>query len=329
MRAVVCRELGPPDKLVIEDRPDLEPREGQVLVDVHACGVNFVDTLFIQGLYQIRPDPPFVPGGEVAGVVASLGPGVEGVSVGDRVIAMTGLGGFAEQTAVAAERLIPVPDGLDLERAAGVTQSYCTALYALRDRAGLASGESLLVLGAAGGVGLAAIDVGRALGARVIAAASSEAKRETCLRRGAEAVIDYTSEDLKTRARELSGGGVDVVCDPVGGPYAEAALRALGWGGRFLVIGFAAGDIPRLPINLILLNTRTVLGVDWGAWTGRDPEGNTRLMQDLAAMLVSGQLDPIEPQVYALDDAASALRDLAERRVIGKAVLRTSLAASS
>lgn len=323
MRAVVCKELGPPEKLVLEERPDLEPRAGQVRVDVHACGVNFVDTLFIQGLYQIRPDPPFIPGGEVAGVVSALGEGVQGVALGDRVIAMTGLGGFADQAAVAAERLIPVPKSLDLVRAGAVTQSYGTSLYALRNRARLQAGEWVLVLGAAGGVGLAAIDIAKAMGAQVIAAASTEEKRAACLRFGADAVIDYTSEDLKSRAREISGGGVDVVYDPVGGEHAEPALRALGWGGRYLVIGFAAGEIPRLPINLVLLNTRNVLGVDWGAWTGRDPAGNTALLGDLADMFASEQLKPVSPVTYPLERAADALRDLAERRVVGKAVLLT------
>ena len=325
MRQVVCKELGPPEKLVVEDAAAFEAGPGQVVVDVHAAGVNFVDTLFIQGLYQIKPKPPFVPGGEVAGVVSAVGEGVtdggSGIAVGDRVIVMCGLGGFAEQVVVGAERAMPVPAGLDFPRAAALIQSYSTSLYALRDRARLQAGETLLVLGAAGGVGLAAVDVGKALGARVIAAASTDEKLETCRQFGADATIAYETEDLKTRARELSGGGVDVVYDPVGGDFAEPALRALGWGGRYLVIGFAAGVIPRIPLNLVLLNTRNVLGVDWGAFTGHDPEANRALLADLGRLLEAGTLHPIAPQTYPLDRAAEALRDLAERRTIGKAVL--------
>jgi NADPH2:quinone reductase len=321
MRAVVGRELGPPERLVLEDREPAVAGRGQVVLDVRAAGVNFVDTLFIRGAYQIKPEPPFVPGGEVAGVVSAIGEGVDGVHVGQRAIAMCGIGGFAEQVVVRPGQLLPLPDGLDFARAAALTQSYCTALYALEERAELVSGEWLLVLGAAGGVGLAAIDVAVARGARVIAAASTEAKRASCLEAGAEAVIDYENEDLKLRARELSGGGVDVVFDPVGGPHAEAALRALGWRGRFLVIGFAAGGIPRIPLNLVLLNTRNVLGVDWGAMTIREPERNRLLMQRMVEGVASGRLHPAEPRTYPLERAADALGDLAARRIAGKAVL--------
>jgi len=323
VRAVTCREFGPPEKLVLEERAPAVAGPGQVVVDVRAAGVNFVDTLFLRGAYQIRPEPPFVPGSEVAGVVRSVGAGVEGVSAGGRVIALCGLGGYADQVTVRPSQLLMLPDGLDFARAAALTQSYGTALYALEDRAELAEGEWLLVLGAAGGVGLAAVDVGRALGARVIAAASSEAKRARCLAAGAEAVIDYATEDLKARAREISGGGVDVVFDPVGGPHAEAALRSLGWRGRFLVIGFAAGEIPRVPLNLVLLNTRTVLGVDWGAMTTREPERNRALLKRLLEGVASGRLRPAEPTRYPLERAAQALEDLAERRLAGKAVLVT------
>lgn len=321
IRAVVCRELGPPEKLVIEKRDAPELADGQVRIDVAACGVNFVDTLFVQGLYQIRPEPPFVPGSEIAGVISEVGSEVNGLSVSDRVMAMTPLGGFSEQVCVDARSVFPVPDHLELPRAAGVIQSYCTALYALKWRAKLSQGETLLVLGAAGGVGLAAIDVAKATGARIIAAASSEEKRDQCMQAGADAVIDYTREDLKTRARELSDGGVDVVFDPVGGPHAEPALRALRWGGRFLVVGFAAGEIPRVPLNLVLLNTRNVLGVDWGAFTGRDREGNRRLLAELHDLLATQRLKPVEPRCYPFEHVAEALRDLAERRVVGKAVL--------
>lgn len=329
MRAVVCRELGPPERLVVEEREPLAPGAGQVVLDVRAAGVNFVDTLFIQGRYQIRPDPPFVPGGEVAGTVAAVGEGVEGVEPGRRAIAMCGLGGFAEQVAVRADQLLPLPEGLDFPRAAALTQSYATALYALEDRAQLRAGETVLVLGAAGGVGLAAIDVARSHGARVIAAASSEAKRARCREAGAHAVVDYETDDLKQRARELCGdgggprrdAGVDVVFDPVGGPHSEAALRALRWGGRFLVIGFAAGEIPRVPLNLVLLNTRNVLGVDWGAMTLREPERGRALMERMLEGVASGRLQPGAPRTYPLERAADALAALAGRRIAGKAVL--------
>ena len=334
MRAVVCRELGPPERLVVEEREPLVPAPGQVVLDVHAAGVNFVDTLFIQGRYQIRPDPPFVPGGEVAGTVAAVGEGVLGVEPGRRAIAMCGLGGFAEQVAVRPEQILPLPEGLDFPRAAALTQSYATALYALEDRAELRPGETVLVLGAAGGVGLAAIDVARSHGARVIAAASSEAKRARCREAGADAVIDYENEDLKERARELARGGsdprdqgVDVVFDPVGGRHSEAALRALRWRGRYLVVGFAAGEIPRVPLNLVLLNTRTVLGVDWGAMTLREPERNRALMERMVEGVASGRLQPGAPRTYPLEKAADALADLAGRRIAGKAVLVPGAAA--
>lgn len=321
MRAVVCREFGPPERLVVEERETPVAGVGQVVLDVRAAGVNFVDTLFIRGAYQIKPEPPFVPGSEVAGVVSAIGAGIEGVVVGQRAIAMCGLGGFAEQVVVLPGQLLPLPEGLDFPRAAALTQSYATALYALEDRAELAAGEWLLVLGAAGGVGLAAIDVAVARGARVIAAASSEAKRALCRETGAEAVIDYEREELKLRAREISGGGVDVVLDPVGGAHSEAALRALAWRGRFLVVGFAAGDIPRVPLNQVLLNTRNVLGVDWGAMTIREPERNRALMERMVEGVASGRLHPPAPHEYPLERAADALDDLAERRLAGKAVL--------
>jgi NADPH2:quinone reductase len=323
MRAVVCREFGPPERLVVEERKAPVAGVGQVVIDVRAAGVNFVDTLFIRGAYQIKPEPPFVPGSEVAGVVSAVGENVEGVVVGQRAIAMCGLGGFAEQVVVVPGQLLPLPEALDFARAAALTQSYATALYALEDRAEIAAGEWLLVLGAAGGVGLAAIDVAAARGARVIAAASSEAKRALCLEAGAVAVIDYERDDLKQRARELSGGGVDVVFDPVGGEHAEAALRALGWRGRYLVIGFAAGDIPRLPLNQVLLNTRSVLGVDWGAMTIREPQRNRALVERLVEGIASRRLHPPAPREYPLERAADALADLAARRIAGKAVLVT------
>jgi NADPH2:quinone reductase len=321
MRAVVCTELGSPEKLVIEDRPDFAADPGVVVVGVRAAGLNFVDTLFIQGLYQIKPEPPFVPGSEIAGVVEAVGEGVEGFEPGDRVMAMTGLNGFAEQAALAPQALRRIPDGLDFERAAGFIQSYCTSLHALRDRGELRSGETVLVLGAAGGVGMAAIDIAKAMGARVIAAASSEEKRAACREQGADEVIDYTSEDLKLRAKELSGGGVDVVYDPVGGDHSELALRALAPGGRHLVIGFAAGEIPRVPFNLVLLKQCQVVGVDWGGWNSKHHDEGRALLDDLGLMVSEGELRPRAPQARPLERTPEALRDLMERRVVGKAVV--------
>jgi len=321
MRAVVCNELGPVDKLCVEERAAPVPGPGQVQIDVHASGVNFVDILFVGGQYQIRPEPPFIPGSEVAGHVSQLGEGVDEFAVGDRVVAMTALGGFAETACAETRNTLALPDRIALESAAGIIQSYATALYALRWRAEITPEDTVLVLGAAGGVGLAAIDVARAAGARVIAAASSEQKRDRALEAGAQFVIDYTQEDLKTRCRELCEGGVDVVVDPVGGPYSEPALRALRWGGRFLVIGFAAGEIARVPLNLALLNRRSILGVDWGAFTVRDPKGHTRLLRELGDHLQEATLSPASPQCYPLERAGDALNDLSLRRVVGKAVL--------
>lgn len=320
MRRVVCQALGPLDQLVVEDTEPPEPREGQVLVDVRAAGVNYVDALFVQGQYQIKPPTPFTPGSEVAGVVSALGPGVEGVAVGDRVLVQTGLGGFAEQVTANALSLVSMPDGLSFGQAATLVQSYATMLYAFTRRTAVAEGETVLVLGAGGGIGLAAIDVARALGLRALAVASSADKRGKAVAAGAEAAID-SAEDVKTRARELGGGGVDVVVDPIGGPLAEAALRALRVNGRYLVIGFASGEIPRLPANQVLLNNRTVVGVDWGAWTMQQPDAHRTLLGELMGLVANGRLHPIEPTAYPLDQATVALADLLERRAVGKVVL--------
>jgi NADPH2:quinone reductase len=321
MRAVVCKEFAPIDQLVLEDRPDPEPGPGQVVVAVRAAGVNYVDGLFVQGRYQIKPPLPFTPGGEVAGDVVAVGDGVEQPAVGDRVLAMPWLGGFASHVVLPAASVVPIPGDLGYGQAAGLVQSYGTMLFSLTRRTHLAEGEWVLVLGAGGGVGLAAIDVARHLGAHVIAAASTPEKLAAAQAAGAEATIDYEREDLKARARELSGGGVDVVVDPVGDKHAEPALRALRWMGRYLVIGFAGGDIPQLPANQVLLNNRSVVGVDWGAWTGRDPDGNRALLAELMDLAGAGALHPVQPTEYPLDDVARALTDLQERRVGGKVVL--------
>lgn len=318
----MCTELGAPDRLRVEERDDLVPRADQVVVDVHAAGVNFVDALFVAGQYQIKPPLPFTPGSEVAGVVREVGADVVGVDVGDRVLANCGLGGYTDQLALSPLQLVPVPDEMDLAQAASFTQSYCTALFALRDRARARAGESVLVLGAGGGVGLAAIDVGRALGLRMIGAASSSAKRDAARAMGAEAVIDTGSEDVKARARELVGGdGVDLVLDPIGGDLAEPALRALGYLGRYIVIGFAAGSIPRLPLNQVLIKNRAIVGVDWGAWQMTHPADNRLLLDELLAMIAHGTLHPTAPTTYPLDRVADALNDLLERKITGKVVL--------
>ncbi len=321
MRAVVCNEIGPPKNLQVEERDDLVAGPGEVVVDVEACGVNFVDALMVQGIYQVKPEPPFVPGSEVAGSVSQIGDGVTGVSLGDRVVAMPGLNGFAEQVSARAGSLLKVPKGLDVPTAACFVQSYCTGLFALGRRGGLREGETILVLGAAGGVGLAAIDLAKAIGARVIAAASSEEKLAVCRERGADETIDYSREDLKTRAKELSGGGVDMVYDPVGGDYAEPALRACAPGARYLVIGFAAGEIPHFRANLILLKSCQVVGVDWGGSERRAPGGNDRLLAELAEMIDNGELAPRAPAAFPLEQAGQVLTDLTERRLVGKAVL--------
>jgi len=321
MRTVVCNQLGPLGDLVIEERGEPTPGEGQVVVDVRAAGVNFVDGLLCQGRYQIKPPIPFVPGGEIAGEVSAVGSGVTGVSIGDRVIAFTGFGGFAEQVVISALTLVPMPDTLGFGQAATLIQSYGTILFALTRRTSLKPGEWVLVLGAGGGVGLAAIDVARALGARVIAAASTKEKLDMAVAMGAEATIAYEDEDLKVRAREISGGGVDVVIDPVGGRHSEPALRATGPFGRFCVIGFASGPIAPVPLNQVLLNNRTVVGVDWGAWTFRDPIGNRQLLDELMGLISDGQLHPTVPSEYPLDQASSVMSGLIDRTLAGKVVL--------
>jgi len=321
MRAVVCPELGPLDTLVIEDRPPPQPDEGRVVVDIRAAGVNFVDGLIAQGRYQLKPPTPFVPGSEIAGVISAVGPGVAGVAVGDRVIAFVGFGGFAEQVVVPALSLVAMPDSLGFGPGAALIQSYCTMLFTLTRRTSLAPGEWVLVLGAGGGVGLAAVDMASALGGRVIAAASSPDKLAAAVAMGAEATIAYEEEDLKARARELSGGGVDVVVDPVGGRHSEPALRATRHLGRFCVIGFASGPIASVPLNQVLLNNRTMVGVDWGGWTFKDPAGNRDLIAQLMDMVGNGRLHPVDPAAFPLEEAAEVMTGLIDRTIAGKAVL--------
>jgi len=324
MRAVVCKEYGPPELLTVENLAPLKAPPGQVVISVKACGVNFPDSLIIQGKYQFRPDVPFTPGGEVAGVVKEVGEGVSGVRVGDHVVALATWGGYAEELVTAASQLVPMPDGLDFVRASAVLTAYGTTYYGLKDRANLLKGETLLVLGAAGGVGLAAIELGKLMGAKVIAAASSTAKLETCKKHGADAVIDYSREDLKDRVKSLTGGsGADVVYDPVGGSYTEAALRATAWNGRLLVIGFAAGEIPKIPINLTLLKGCSIVGVFWGSFIMREPDRSRAMHAELLTWVRDGKLAPNVFAEYPLERAVDALKDVTERRVQGKVVLTT------
>jgi NADPH2:quinone reductase len=324
MKAVLCKEYGLPGKLVIEDIPSPKPASGQVVVSVKACGVNFPDTLIIQGKYQFKPEMPFSPGGEVAGIVKEVGEGVKRVKPGDRVIAFNTWGGFAEEMVVDADRTIPMPATMDFVPAAAFVLTYGTSYHALKDRAEIKAGETMLVLGAAGGVGLAAIQLGKAMGARVIAAASSDEKLKVCRDNGADETINYGSEDLRARVKVITAGkGVDVVYDPVGGPYSEPALRDMAWKGRFLVVGFAAGDIPKVPLNLTLLKGCSIVGVFWGAFTKNEPERNRENNWELMAMYAAGKIKPHIHATYPLERAAEALNEVLNKRVSGKVVLTT------
>ena len=322
MKALLCTEFGPLEKLTIQEIPKPSPGPGQVLLDVKASSLNFPDVLMAQGLYQVKPPLPFSPGTEMAGVVVETGVDVQGVKAGDRVIAMPGWGGFAEECAVDAGRLIPLPEGMDFDTGAAFLYAYETSLHALRDRGRLQAGETLLVLGAAGGVGLAAVEIGKAMGARVIAAASSEDKLALCKERGADEAINYVSENLRGRINELTGqSGVDIVFDPVGGSYTETALRAMAWGGRLLVVGFAAGDIPKIPINLALLKERSIIGVYWGESIKHDPEGHARNVKQLVEWLAAGKVNPVISERVPLSEAAAAMKRMFNRQVKGKIVV--------
>jgi len=322
MRALLCTRHGPPEDLEIAEIADPVAGPGQVVVNVAAAGVNFPDTLIIQNLYQFKPPLPFSPGGEVAGTVGALGDGVEHLSIGDPVIAFPGWGGFAEKVAVDARTVIPVPEGMPMDVAAAFVMTYGTSYHALKDRARAKEGETLLVLGAAGGVGLAAVELGKAMGLRVIAAASTDKKLEVCREHGADETINYNAEDLKERTKALTGGdGVDIVYDPVGGDYSEAALRATAWEGRLLVVGFAAGPIPSIPLNLTLLKGCDIRGVFWGSFAARDPKANARNLTELTGMFAAGTIRPHISAHYPLSEAGTALRDVMDRRVTGKIVI--------
>jgi len=324
MKAVVCKQFGPPDSLVVEELPSPQAGPGEAVISVKAASVNFPDVLIIQNKYQFKPPLPFSPGSELAGVVKEVGAGVAGFKPGDKVIAFTTYGAFAEEVKTEAARLLPLPEGMDFVAGAAFLLTYGTSDHALRDRGALRAGETLLVLGAAGGVGLAAIEIGKALGARVIACASSEDKLAVCREHGADATINYATEDLRERIKALTDGrGVDVVYDPVGGPYSEPAFRSLAWRGRLLVVGFAAGDIPKLPLNLMLLKGAAVVGVFWGDFARREPKQFADSVRQLGEWYRQGKLRPHVSQTFPLEKAADALKLMAARQVKGKVVLTT------
>ena len=322
MKAVICREFGPAERLVVVDLPDPVAGPGEVVVGMRACALNFFDTLIIRDRYQFKPVLPFSPGGEIAGVVESVGPGVDGVAVGDRVIAYLKWGGAREKVVVAAGDLVAMPDGLDFTRAATLSVTYGTAIHGLADRGAVAAGETVAVLGASGGAGQAAVEIAKILGARVIACASGDEKLAFCRAIGADAVVDYEAEDLKVRLKELTGGrGVDVVYDTVGDRFSEPALRATAWRGRHLVVGFAAGQIPKIPLNLLLLKGCDLRGVFWGDHLTREPEAFRAEMRQLMAWVVEGRLSPHVHATYPLEETATAIGEIAARRVKGKLVV--------
>ncbi len=323
MRAVVCKAYGPPESLVVEDLPPLEAGPGEVVVSVKAASVNFPDVLIIQNKYQVKPPLPFSPGSEVAGIVKSAGRGVPHVKPGDRVMAIIGYGAFAEEIKTEGTRVIPLPAGMDFDTAAAFGLTYATSDHALRDRGALAPGETLLVLGAAGGVGIAAIEIGKAVGARVIACASTADKLAVCREHGADDTINYATEDLRERIKALTGGtGPDLVYDPVGGPYTELALRSIAWRGRLLVVGFAAGEIPKIPLNLTLLKGCSIVGVYWGEFTRREPQKFAESIRQLGRWYAEGKLKPHISATFPLERAGDALTKMANREVAGKVVLR-------
>jgi NADPH2:quinone reductase len=321
MRAVRCHELIGPAGLRVDDLPDPEAGPGELLLDVKAAGVNFPDVLITQGKYQFKPPPPFIPGGEAAGVVRAVGVGVTGFAPGDRVAATMLFGAFAERVVVPAMAAVKLPDAVSFEVGAAVLLTYGTTIHALVDRAALREGETLLVLGAAGGVGTAAIEIGKCLGARVIAAASSDEKLAFCREHGADATINYVKEDLKDRAKALSGAGANVIYDPVGGDFSEAALRSIAWEGRYLIVGFAAGPIPKIAANLVLLKGCQIVGVFWGAFAQREPAKNIANLERVLGWLAEGKVRPHVDGVLPFERAGEALERLARREVKGKLVL--------
>lgn len=323
MKAVLCKAFGPADTLVIEEVNSPEIKKNEVLLDVHAAGINFPDTLIIEGKYQFKPPFPFSPGGEAAGVISAVGEKVSHLQVGQRVMALTGWGSCAEQVAVPAYNILPMPEGMDFPTAAAFSMTYGTAIHALKQRGALQEGETLLVLGASGGVGLAAIEIGKAMGARVIAAASSAEKLEVARQAGADELINYHDEDVRERLKTLTKGqGVDVIIDPVGGDLFETVFRSIAWNGRMLVIGFASGTIPSLPANLPLLKGAAVIGVFWGAFAQRQPQDNVANFQQLFAWYAQGKLKPLVSQTFPLEETAAAINTLGARKAVGKLVIK-------
>jgi len=324
MRAVICRELTGLDGLaLVDDWPEPTAGAGQVVIDVVASALNFPDLLMTQGLYQDKPPLPFVVGTELSGTVTAVGEGVQHLKVGDRVVSACGRT-MAERVAAPAMLVIPAPRNLPLESAAGICVTYFTTIHALKQRANLQPGETLLVLGAAGGVGTTAVELGKEMGATVIAAASSDEKLELAKSLGADHLVNYSTQDLKDRIKEITRGkGVDVVYDPVGGPLAEPALRSMAWKGRYLVIGFAAGDIPRIPLNLPLLKGCSVVGVFWGSFVGREPQVQLQNVAELWAMFESGRIKPVVGETHRMEGYAAAFESLRSRRALGKVVVLT------
>ena len=322
MKALVCTRYGPPEHLEIQDLPLPKPGPREVRVRVKACSLNFPDTLIIQGLYQFKPEPPFIPGSDIAGVVSAVGNEVKHLEIGQEVFGLVAYGGFAEEVIVPANRCFPKYSGMSFEQAAAFTMTYATSFHALKDRANLQKGETLLVLGASGGVGLTAVELGKVMGARVLAAASSEEKLALCKEYGADELINYQTTDLKQTVKSLTQGkGVDVVYDPVGGSYTEPALRATAWGGRFLVVGFAAGEIPRIPLNLPLLKGCALVGVFWGDFATRSPEENGANMMELIQLFEQGKIKPHIAESLTLEEVPDALTRMMNRQVKGKLVV--------
>jgi len=323
MRALVCNEYGPPESLILEEWDDPVPGEGQVVIDVAAAGINFADVLSIAGTYQVKTPTPFVPGNEAAGVISSIGTGVKRFTVGDKVVVVTRGSAFAEKCVAPEQMAVPLPIGLDLEQGAGLAVTYGTSYHAMKQSANLQAGETLLVLGAAGGVGIAAVEIGKAMGARVIAAASSEEKLKFAKSAGADETVNYSEIPLKEAIKELTNGsGADVVYDPVGGELTDQAFRATAWHGRYVVVGFASGDIPNFAANIALLKEASIIGVWWGTWLAKNPELQIQNMQELAELISLGKINPRVTESYPIDEYVDAFAAITERRALGKVILR-------